>query len=98
MAEKIFPRVAIEAKHRAGVLGAHYDCFMNWMGKRGYAISTMRANIQSITLLGEYLEQKGIHRIAEVQDIKGQTLLTAYQNHWKSKGSGRRSSASRICI
>ena len=60
MHEKIFPKKAIEAKHRGGMLGAHYDCLLSWMGGRGYSVSTIRVNIQSVTLLGQYLEGKGM--------------------------------------
>lgn len=98
MPESIFPKAAIEAKHRAGMLGAHYDCFLTWMRRRGYSISTMRANIQSITLVGEYLKRRGIRCIADLQGRRGQRLRSAYQNHWKSRGCWRRTSASRLCM
>lgn len=98
MHEKIFPKATIEAKHRGGMLGAHFDCFLSWMSKRSYSCNTMRAKIQSVTLLGEYLERKGIRCIRELQGKRGQRLLSAYQDHWKSRGCWRRSSTSRFCM
>jgi len=98
MPENIFPRAAIDTRHRAGMIGTLFDYFLDWMRKRGYSISTMRAKMQSITLLGKYLERRGIRRIAELQGTRGQRLLSAYQKHWKSKGCWRRSSTPRLCM
>jgi site-specific recombinase XerD len=98
MPGEVFPRAAVEAKHRKGFLGAHYDCFVDWMNVRGYSISTMRAILQSITLLGEYLQRRGIRRVAQLETRRGQRLLIAYRADWKSKGCWRRISASRLCM
>ena len=98
MHEKIFPKKAIGAKHREGMLGAYFDCLLSWMRGRGYSTSTIRVNIQSVTLLGKYLEGKDIRCIGQLQSGRGQKVLAAYQDHWKAKGCWRRSSASRLCM
>ena len=98
MHEKIFPKKAIEAKHREGMLGAYFDCLLSWMRGRGYSTSTIRVNIQSVTLLGKYLEGKDIRCIGQLQSGRGQKVLSDYQDHWKAKGCWRRSSASRLCM
>ena len=97
MPETIFPKAAIEAKHRSGVLGAHYDCYLSWM-REGYSISTMRAKIQSVTLLGEYLQQRGIQSLEQLQEETAQQLLAAYRQHWRARGAWRRSSTPQLCI
>lgn len=45
MHKKIFPTPAIERKHRQGLLGAHFDCFLNWMQEHGYSRHSMRFNV-----------------------------------------------------
>lgn len=80
MGNKIFPPY-VEARHREGLLGAYFDCFFNWMQDRGYKCSTMRNYIQCVTSFGNYLHQKGICSIHQLEGASGQRLLVAYKRY-----------------
>ncbi len=86
MHKKLFPKPAIEAKHRGGLVGAHFDCFVSWMQEHGYSRETMRYHIQRVTHFGTYLEQRDIRSIHELEGEGGVKILAAYQQYWKTKG------------
>lgn len=91
MHDKVFPKPAIEAKHRSGLLGAHYDCFVKWMQNNGYSRHTIRSHVQRITHFAHYLRQKGICSIHQLEGINGKELLDAYRHYCKHRGLGHRS-------
>lgn len=98
MEEKIFPKPKIEARHRKGMLGAHFECFRHWMQERGYAYQSMRYNIQRITNFGRYLKRRGICSVQKLEGTEGQELLISYKKYCKRKGYSDRSSSIRLYI
>lgn len=98
MHQKLFPRHAVEAKHRAGLLGAHYDCFVEWMQEHGYARETMRYHVQRVTHFGKYLKRRGIHCIHKLEGPEGERLLTNYEQYWKRRGHWGRNHGLRLYI
>jgi site-specific recombinase XerD len=98
MHKKLFLIQAVEAKHRGGLLGAHYDCFVEWMRERGYARETMRYNVQRVTHFGKYLQQRGIHCIRKLEGHEGERLLTQYEKYWKGRGHWCRNRGLRLYI
>ena len=92
MHKKIFPTPAFEAKHRAGLLGAYFDCFLGWMQEHGYSCYSMRPNIQRVTNFGKYLELRGIHSIHQLEGVQGKKLLATYRDYWKANGYSNGSS------
>lgn len=98
MHKKIFPTPAIERKHRQGLLGAHFDCFLNWMQEHGYSRHSMRFNVQCLTHLGEYLKKKGISSIHQLQGADGQELLVTYRDYCRGQGYWRRESGLKLYL
>ena len=98
MHKKVFPTPAIEAKHRQGLLGRHFDCFLAWMQKHGYSRHSIRFHIQCITHFGKYLERKGIHSIHQLEGAKGQKLLAAYRQYYQTQGHWRRDSGLKLYL
>ena len=90
MHNKIFLDPDSEAKHRSGLLGAYFDCFVGWMQEHGYSWGGMRFHIQCVTHFGTYLEKRGIGSIHELEGIRGQKLLDEYEHYWKNKGYHQR--------
>lgn len=83
MHNKIFPTPAVEARHRGGLLGAYFDCFVTWMQDHGYSRGRMRLNVQGVTHFGQYLRRKGIRSIHQLEEVTGQKLLVAYRHYCK---------------
>lgn len=98
MYQNIFPNPATEALYREGLLGAHFDCFLNWMQARGYSRVTMRCHIQRVTYFGRYLQRRGIGSVHDLGGARGQKLLIDYQRYWKAKGYHNRNSGLRLYI
>lgn len=98
MKERLFPKPAIETKHRTGMLGAHFDCFIKWMQEREYAYESMRYNIQRITNFAGYLRRRGIRSVEQLEGAEGMELLIAYQKYCKRKGYSDRSSSIRLYL
>jgi len=98
MTHRIFPTPAIEAKHRKGLLGAYFDCFVVWMQRHGYSQHRMRFNIQCLTHFGEYLEQRGIRSIHHLEGSSGKKLLADYHDHLKSYKHWRRDDGLKLFI
>lgn len=96
MKKSIFPKPAIEARHRSGMIGAHFDNFLNWMRERGYALESMRYNIQRITNFGKYLKRRGIRSIRQLDGTEGQKLMVDYQKYCKARGHSDRSASIRL--
>jgi len=98
MTNKIFPIAAVEAKHRKGLLGTHFDCFVDWMQRHGYSHHSMRFNIQCVTHFGKYLEQRGICSIRQLEGASGKELLATYRDHLKSHEHWRRDAGLKLYI
>lgn len=90
MHDKIFPNPAVEAKHRSGLVGAHFDCFVNWMQTNGYTRNAMRYNVQKVTHFGQYLQRRGIRSIHQLEGMGGKKLLDVYRRYCKRRGLGHR--------
>jgi len=86
MHNKIFSYTAIESKHRSGLLGAYFDCFVRWMQEHNYSHSSMIENVESISNFGKYLKRRGINDIHRLEGIEGQKLFATYRRYWKTKG------------
>jgi len=84
MHNKIFLPPA-EGKHRKGLLGAHFDCFVTHMQDNAYALQTMQYYIRSVTHFGKYLKRKGIHDIHQLEGRKGYDLVARYRRYCKAK-------------
>lgn len=98
MNEKLFPKKAVEEKHREGLLGKYYDCFVEWMHKQGYARETMRYNVQRVTHFGRYLKKRGIHCIHKLEGRVGERLLEIYEKYWKRRGHCNRNRGLRLYV
>ena len=98
MHKKVFPIPAIEAKHRQGLLGQHFDCFLTWMRNHGYSRCSIRFQIQCITHFGKYLKRRGIHSIHQLEGTEGQKLLTAYRKYCQSQRHWRRDSGLKLYL
>lgn len=98
MTSKIFPTAAVEAKHRKGLLGTHFDCFVDWMQKHGYSRHSMRFNIQCVTHFGRYLEQRVICSIHQLEGASGKELLVAYRDYLKCHKHWRRDAGLKLYI
>ena len=91
MHDKIFQCPVIEAKHRTGLLGTYFDHFVTSMQGNGYLKETICSNVQKITHFGQYLYQRGIRSIHQLEGIEGKKLLDAYRDYCKRRGLGHRS-------
>lgn len=89
MHDKIFP--IAEAKHRNGLVGTYFDYFVAWMRNNGFFRQTMRCNVQKVTRFGQYLEQRGIRYIHQLEGIEGKKLLDGYRHSCKRRGLVHRS-------
>lgn len=98
MHNKFFRYHAIEAKHRGGLLGAYFDCFLARMQKHGYSKRTMRSYTQCVIQFGKYLHRRGIRSIDQLEGVVGQKLLVAYQHYRKDRGYWNGNSALRFYI
>lgn len=90
MHNKIFPSAAIEAKHLGRLLGAHFDCFLDWMKRYGYSCGTMRSYIRGVIHFGQYLRRRDIHSIHQLEGVAGKKLLADYRCYCKRRGCWRR--------
>lgn len=98
MHNKIFPTPAIEAKHRNGLLGSHFDCFISWMREYGYSRHSMRFNVQCVTHFGQYLHRRGIRSVHQLEGEAGQKLLFDYRCYCKRRKYWRRESALKLYL
>lgn len=98
MTSKIFPTAAVEAKHRNGLLGTYFDCFISWMERHGYSRHSMRFNTQCATHFGRYLEQRGIWSIHQLGEASGKELLAAYRDYLKGYKHWRRDAGLKLYI
>ena len=98
MHEKVFPTPAIEAKHRQGMLGQHFDYFLTWMQKHGYSRYSIHFRIQCITHFGKYLKERGINSIHQLEGAQGQKLLAAYRKYCQDQGHWHRDSRLKLYI
>ena len=73
------------------MLGTYFDHFVTSMQRNGYSRQTMRSNVQNVTHFGQYLCQKGIRSIHQLEGIEGKRLLDAYRHHCKRRDLGHRS-------
>ena len=96
MHNKFFSYPTVEAKHRNGLFGAYFDCFVTWMQEHGYTYHTMETNIKCVTHFGKYLKRKGIHDIHRLEGVEGQKFLVAYRRYRNGKHKGRSSGAGRF--
>jgi hypothetical protein len=86
MCQRFFSNPEMEVKHREGLLGAHLDCFLNWMERHGYSRKTMRSNIHRVAQFGRYLKKRGVRSIHELEGAPGQKLLIDYRRYWQARG------------
>ena len=86
MHNKFFLHPAVEAKHRNGLLGAHFDFFVTWMQEHSYSRRTIREYVACVSHFGEYLKRRGIHNILQLEGTEGQKLFATYRKYWKAKG------------
>lgn len=98
MASEIFPTAAVEARHRKGLLGTYFDCFISWMESHGYSRHSMRFNTQCVSHFGRYLEQRGICSIHQLEGAPGKELLAAYRDYLKGYKHWRRDAGLRLYI
>ena len=98
MDNKIFPTAAIEAKHRSGLLGTHFDCFISWMREYGYSRHSMRFNVQCVTHFGQYLHRRGIRSVHQLEGEAGQKLLLDYRCYCKRRKYWRKDSALKLYL
>ena len=98
MDKKVFPTPAIEAKHRQGILGQHFDYFLTWMQKHGYSRCSIRFQIQCITHFGKYLKKRGINSIHQLEGAGGQKLLATYRKYYQAQRHWRRDSGLKLPI
>ncbi len=98
MTIKIFPTAAVEARHRSGLLGSYFDCFVSWMERHGYSLHSMRFNTQCVTHFGKYLEQQGICSIHQLEGASGKKLLVAYRDYLKGYKHWRRDAGLKLYI
>lgn len=98
MTSKIFPTAAVEAKHRNGLLGTHFDCFINWMNRHGYSRHSMRFNTQCVTHFGRYLKHRGICSIQQLEGASGKELLGTYRDYLKGYKHWRRDAGLKLYI
>ena len=90
MQQKLFPTPSIERKYRSGLLGVHYDCFVEWQEKRGYSPESIRYNIQRVAHFSKYLEKLGILSVDQLAGESGQKLLASYKLFWEKRGHWNR--------
>jgi site-specific recombinase XerD len=90
MHNEIFSTATIEVKHFGRLLGAHFDCFLNWMKRYGYSCGTMRSYIRGVIYFGQYLLRRNIRSIHQLEGVAGKKLLANYQRYCKHRGCWRR--------
>ena len=98
MHKKLFIKQLVETKHRGGLLGSHYDCFVGWMLEHGYSRETMRYHVQRVTHFGKYLKRRGIHNINKLEGSEGEKLLDSYEKYWRKRGHCGRNRGLRLYI
>lgn len=95
---RIFPTPAIEAKHRRGLLGTHFDCFISWMREHGYSRHCMRFNVQCVTHFGRYLHRRGICSVHQLEGKAGQKLVLEFRRYCKRRKYWRKDSALKLYL
>ena len=98
MLDKIFPKPAIETKHRSGLLGAYFDCFVRRMQINGYSRNVIRCNVQRVTHFGQYLHRRGIRSIRQLDGMSGKKLLDLYHRYCRRRGLEHRSLGLKIYL
>lgn len=90
MSAGVYLKAGAETPHRQGLLGSHYDCFVNWMMDHGYSVFTMRRLLWHVTYFGRYLKRRRVESIDQLEGPAGRKLLASYARRLKQKGYGRR--------
>lgn len=98
MHNEVFSNSAIEIKHRRGLLGAHFDCFVDWMQRHGYSRVTIRFHSWCVIHFEHYLHRKDIRSIHQLEGVAGQKLLADYQRYCKRRGCWYRVSSPKIYL
>ena len=87
MLEKFFTLPAVLRRHRAGLLGAHLDTFVELLASQGYPRETVRQHCCRIRDLGQWLERSGLD-IVDLDDAVVNKYLERGQRSGRFRNRG----------
>ena len=89
MLEQYFSDAQVIARYREGPLGCYVDGFVCWLGRQGYARSTVRVFVEVLGHLGRWLQR----RKQEACNVSSELIGSFLRRAGRSKGTHRERAA-----